>query len=172
MSTSRLLIICFLGILISGCNSDDPGNESNTNSEVIINPQDSSPPEQTESLAISEEDAKYLQDVEHFGGFVLGDLAFPKINQAIEKEQWERFSTFFAPDFEGQLFVWENGTESDFDFAYFKNWNSESPKDSLNKSEFVAAIRELRERFQTLERSGFKVMQMMPESHGKFDEPW
>ena len=172
MSTSRLLIICFLGILISGCNSDDPGNESNTNSEVIINPQDSSPPEQTESLAISEEDAKYLQDVEHFGGFVLGDLAFPKINQAIEKEQWERFSTFFAPDFEGQLFVWENGTESDFDFAYFKNWNSESPKDSLNKSEFVAAIRELRERFQTLERSGFKVMQMMPESYGKFDEPW
>ncbi|MEC9096208.1 MAG: VCBS repeat-containing protein [Planctomycetota bacterium] len=127
-------------------------------------------PEQT--LAISEEDATYLQDVEHFGGFVLGDRAFPKINNAIKQQDWETFETFFAPEFEGEIFVWEEATSSQFDFASFDSWTSESSLRTVNRTEFVAAIKELREEFRELERSGFKVMQMAPEYRGEFDRPW
>ena len=77
-------------------------------------------PDSTESnqtLAIPEEDARYLQDVEHFGGFVLGDRAFPKINEAIKNQDWGAFESFFAPEFEGEIFIWDEAVTSKFDFA-------------------------------------------------------
>ena len=126
-----------------------------------------------QTLAIPEEDAKYLQDVEHFGGFVLGDRAFPKINNAIKQEDWESFESFFAPEFEGEMFVWDQATSSHFDFASFDRWDSESPRTKkLTRTGFVAAIKELRAQFPELERSEFKVIKMTPEHHGQFDEPW
>lgn len=154
-----------------GCNSKQ---ESNTNSVVdgTSTAKASNTTVNDQMLAIPEEDAKYLQDVEHFGGFVLGDRAFPKINEAIQQQDWETFETFFSPEFEGQIFVWEKATAHPFDFANFHTWTSESSRTRLNRTEFVNAIKELRERFTELERSGFKVMQMKPEHYGEFDKPW
>jgi hypothetical protein len=153
-----------------GCNSKQ---ESNTNSVVdgTSTAKASNTAVNDQMLAIPEEDAKYLQDVEHFGGFVLGDRAFPKINEAIQQQDWETFETFFSPEFEGQIFVWEKATAHPFDFANFHTWTSESSRTRLNRTEFVNAIKELRERFTELERSGFKVMQMKPEHYGEFDKP-
>ena len=34
---------------------------------------------------LTEKQARYLQDVEHLGGFVLGDLCLPKLAKAITK---------------------------------------------------------------------------------------
>ena len=80
---SRLFATFALSLVLIGCNSDTEMNSNalhdGTDLAEIGNNVE---PEQT--LAISEEDATYLQDVEHFGGFVLGDRAFPKINNAIK----------------------------------------------------------------------------------------
>ena len=161
-----------MGLALVGCDSKQ---ESTTNPTVdgTGSAQALQTTENDQTLAISEEDAKYLQDVEHFGGFVLGDLAFPKINNSIKQQDWETFESFFAPDFEGEMFVWEKATSHHFDFANFQTWNSKSSRTpSLNRTEFVNEVKELRERFTELERSGFKVMQMKPEHHGEFDRPW
>ena len=161
-----------MGVALVGCDSKQ---ESTTNPTVdgTGSAQALQTTENDQTLAISEEDAKYLQDVEHFGGFVLGDLAFPKINNSIKQQDWETFESFFAPDFEGEMFVWEKATSHHFDFANFQTWTSKSSRTpSLNRTEFVNEVKELRERFTELERSGFKVMQMKPEHHGEFDRPW
>ena len=161
-----------MGLALVGCDSKQ---ESTTNPTVdgTGSAQALQTTENDQTLAISEEDAKYLQDVEHFGGFVLGDLAFPKINNSIKQQDWETFESFFAPDFEGEMFVWEKATSHHFDFANFQTWTSKSSRTpSLNRTEFVNEVKELRERFTELERSGFKVMQMKPEHHGEFDRPW
>lgn len=161
-----------MGLALVGCDSKQ---ESTTNPTVDGTgaAQALQTTENDQTLAISEEDAKYLQDVEHFGGFVLGDLAFPKINNSIKQQDWETFESFFAPDFEGEMFVWEKATSHHFDFANFQTWTSKSSRTpSLNRTEFVNEVKELRERFTELERSGFKVMQMKPEHHGEFDRPW
>ncbi len=156
------LSLCLLAL--SGCDSDPSGPDSTEVSSDSL--------DENQTLAISEEDAKYLQDVEHFGGFVLGDRAFPKINDSIKNEDWETFESFFAPDFEGEMFIWDEADQDEFEFASFESWTADSPRESLNRTGFVTAIRQLRERFVQLERSGFKIMKMAPENHGEFDKPW
>ena len=39
-------------------------------------------PIDTGKLALSDSEAKYLQDAEHLGGFVLGDLTLPQVGAA------------------------------------------------------------------------------------------
>ena len=75
-----------LFLLVIGCDSSTPVEGPFTdNSETDVEA------ESPQSLAIPEADAKYLQDVEHFGGFVLGDLTFPKIAEAIKNDANLRF---------------------------------------------------------------------------------
>ncbi|MGZ0174472.1 MAG: hypothetical protein ACKVHE_33645 [Planctomycetales bacterium] len=60
----------------------------------------------SESVSVmTTKDAKYLQDVEHLGGFVLGDLAFPKIAAALKAGDTEALSGFFHPEFTGKKFL-------------------------------------------------------------------
>jgi hypothetical protein len=168
----RIITLCSLSLFLTGCNTEQQESGTQPGQEVITTSHQSGEADAPATLAIPEEDAKYLQDVEHFGGFVLGDRAFPKINKAIQDQDWDAVSAFFAPDFEGQMFHWEEATSGSFEFASFKSWNAESNKATLNRSQFVEALREVRQRFPELERSGFKVMQMRPETHGKLDQPW
>ena len=52
------------------------------------------PPIDNGKLALSDFEAKYLQDAEHLGGFVLGDLTLPKLGAAIgdgDEDAWRVF---------------------------------------------------------------------------------
>ena len=67
------------------------------------------PPVDNQSLALSDADAKYLQDAEHLGGFVLGDLSLPDIGAAIGGRDKEGLASYLASGFSGQLFSPEAG---------------------------------------------------------------
>ena len=45
---------------------------------------------------LTENQARYLQDVEHLGGFVLGDLCLPKLAEAIAADDTDVLSAAFA----------------------------------------------------------------------------
>ena len=53
---------------------------------------------------LTDADLKYLQDAEHFGGFVLGDRALPLLAEALRDDDREALVAFFSESFEGRLF--------------------------------------------------------------------
>jgi len=148
------------------------GCDQTPNEPVAVDPAIPNETATQDPLAIPEEDAKYLQDVEHFGGFVLGDLTFPKINLALSEQQWDTFASFFADHFEANVFDWKGGIEHQDSFGTFRIWDESQPLQTLNRLQFTAFIQQLREQFSELMRSEFKVMQMAPETRGEFEEPW
>ena len=152
-------------LLVIGCDSSTPVEGPFTDT-----PETDVETESAATLAIPEEDAKYLQDVEHFGGFVLGDLTFPKIAAAIENEEWDTLTAFFADDFQAETFRWSDGQERITSFGKFRTWNEENKTFRMLPDEFVSYIRELREQYSELMRCSIKVMQMAPETRGNFDE--
>lgn len=154
-------------LLVLGCDSSTPVEGPFTDTEKTDVDTESS-----QSLAIPEADAKYLQDVEHFGGFVLGDLTFPKIAAAIKNEEWNTLTNFLADDFQAEIFRSSDGQERTTNFGNFRTWSEENETYQILPNEFVDYIRELREQYSELMRCSIKVMQMAPETHGKFDEPW
>ncbi len=129
--------------------------------------------EAAQQLAIPVEDAKYLQDVEHLGGFVLGDLAFPKITQALRDQDESKLTAFFDPQFKGVVFDRNDGAIVRYPFATFHNLREDDDsRRSCGQTEFVRILLEYRNKFEQLESSGLKVMQMSPETYGQFDGPW
>ena len=47
-------------------------------------------------------DLKYLQDTEHFGGFVLGDRTLPLLAEALRDGDRESLAAFLSESFEGR----------------------------------------------------------------------
>lgn len=66
-----------------------------------------SPPKEEQELTsfLTEQDARYLQDVEHYGGFVLGDLAFPLVAKALRSAQIESLTSFFIRNLKAASFT-------------------------------------------------------------------
>jgi len=166
-TTIYTIVSGLLCLLVIGCDLSTPVEGPFTDASVT-----DSETESGGALAIPEEDAKYLQDVEHFGGFVLGDLTFPKIAAAIKNEEWDTLTNFFADDFQAETFRWSDGQERITSFGRFHTWNEGHETYRMLPDEFVDYIRELREQYSDLMRCNIKVMQMAPETPGKFDEPW
>jgi len=166
-TTIYTIVSGLLCLLVMGCDLSTPVEGPFTDTPVT-----DAETESGGALAIPEKDAKYLQDVEHFGGFVLGDLTFPKIAAAIENEEWDTLTNFFADDFQAETFRWSDGQERITSFGKFHTWNEENETYRMLPDEFVDYIRELREQYSDLMRCNIKVMQMAPETPGKFNEPW
>jgi len=166
-TTIYTIVSGLLCLLVMGCDLSTPVEGPFTDTPVT-----DAETESGGALAIPEKDAKYLQDVEHFGGFVLGDLTFPKIAAAIENEEWDTLTIFFADDFQAETFRWSDGQERITSFGKFHTWNEENETYRMLPDEFVDYIRELREQYSDLMRCNIKVMQMAPETPGKFNEPW
>ncbi len=124
-------------------------------------------------LALSTEQAKYLQDVEHLGGFVLGDLAFPKVAQALKDKNREELTAFFAEDFSGSLFDNDGGTPATYPFATLRTWSDghDAPLE-CDRESFVAQLLALRDELAELESAKFKVMLMSPETRGDLEGSW
>ena len=124
-------------------------------------------------LALSDSEAKYLQDAEHLGGFVLGDLTLPQVGAAISDGDEERLESFLSKDFAGEVFPSESGTVALLDVADVRTWRT--PRDKTRKvdaREFVSQVMAWRSEFKKLASASLKVMLMRPESHGEFDGPW
>lgn len=146
----------------------------------VESPEDVSPPQEPGALPepevtgyLSREDAAYLQDVEHLGGFVLGDLAFPKFAAALKKGDRKTLDTFFAPDFSGELFDAATGTETVFSFGNSRVWKeADDAKNAYQREPFLERLWKLRDEFSEIEKAKLKVITMTPLTRGEFDGPW
>ena len=126
-----------------------------------------------EPRPLSDEATKYLQDVEHLGGFVLGDLAFPKIAKALRQGDADALRAFFHPQFEGENFDPSGGTIQRYPFATFHTWREgDAPKRACDRDGFVRRLIEYRNEFSRIAMAKIKIMQMSPETYGQLDGPW
>ena len=126
-----------------------------------------------QSLALSDAEAKYLQDAEHLGGFVLGDRTLPGIGAAIGAGDRETLTSYLSSDFSGELFSVGSGRSVDLGVVDGRTWKA--PRDltvSVESAGFVSVVLGWREEFSQLDSSSLKVMLMRPEAHGEFDGPW
>lgn len=131
------------------------------------------PPIDNQALALSNVEAKYLQDAEHLGGFVLGDLTLPQLGAAIGDGDEERLASYLAADFVGELFRPDAGQLALIEVADVRTWRS--PRDvtrTVDGRGFVSQVMAWRAEFTRLNSASLKVMLMRPESHGEFDGPW
>lgn len=146
---------------------------SESQSPVQTSVTDSSSESTSEGMALPVEEAKYLQDVEHLGGFVLGDLTFPKVAQALKDRDPEALKAFLGPQFQGGLFDDVGGATVQYPFATFHTW--QEADDTLlpcDRDTFVAKLLGYRNEFEQLEAAAVKIMQMSPDTDGQLEGPW
>jgi len=130
-------------------------------------------PVDNQSLALSDAEAKYLQDAEHLGGFVLGDLTLPQLGAAIGERDESALSSYLSEGFSGELFARDSGESVSLGVAEARTWKAQrDPTRCVDAAEFVAAVLAWRDEFSKLESSSLKVMLMRPETHAAFDGPW
>ncbi len=126
-----------------------------------------------EKPALSESEAKYLQDVEHLGGFVLGDLAFPKVVRALRDRDADRLKGFLADDFTATLFAAAGGQVVAKAEARFVSWKEgRDPTATRDRDGFVADLLAVRDSFAELSGCEMKIMLMGPEEMGNLTGPW
>ncbi len=122
---------------------------------------------------LSDADLKYLQDAEHFGGFVLGDRALPLLADALADLNRETVLAFLAPSFEGRLFDTDSAVSREYSFATFHEWSEPSePGKTLDREQFVDTLLDYRRELDDQARVSIKVMQMQPVTHGELTGPW
>ena len=124
------------------------------------------------TMALSKEDAKYLQQVEHLGGFVFGDLTLPKFSKALKEGDAQTLTKFIAADFKGRLFS-GTGRLRMRAFATLRSWKQGSEAlQAVDGKGFVKALLAMRNEFSELKICAVKVMQMQPDKHDELTGGW
>ena len=97
---------------------------------------------------LTDADLKYLQDAEHFGGFVLGDRALPLLAEALRDDDRETLLAFFSESFEGRLFDNNSGKSTTYPFATFRSWTEDTTAgETTGRDEFVETLLAYRPEF-------------------------
>ncbi|MDP7275622.1 MAG: VCBS repeat-containing protein [Planctomycetaceae bacterium] len=126
-----------------------------------------------QALALPEAQAKYLQDAEHLGGFVFGDLTLPLVSDAIRQSDPEALQSFLSSEFRGEVFSDNGGRGAALGVADVHTWKT--PRDMVmpvDRESFTRSLLAWRAEFSKLETASLKVMLMRPETRGSFDGPW
>ena len=122
---------------------------------------------------LTDVDLQYLQDAEHFGGFVLGDRALPLLAEALRDDDREALVAFFSESFEGRLFDDNSGKFTTYPFATFRSWTEDTTAgEPTGRDEFVETLLAYRREFDETPSVTWKVMQMQPITRGQLDGPW
>lgn len=118
-------------------------------------------------------DIKYLQQVEHLGGFVLGDLAFPRIAKALREQDREGLTAFFAEDFTGQWFDSTEGRVRELEFVKLRSWqDGRDAQRPVSRDQFVQELLAYRAELAEVQAVEVKVANMSPVTHGVLSGPW
>ena len=126
-----------------------------------------------QTLALSDEEAKYLQDAEHLGGFVFGDLTLPQLSQALADSDREALASYLAPGFTARVFEDGTGQQAKLGVAEVQTWNGRRDETTeLDGEAFVEQLMSWRRELVTLDKAKLKVMLMRPVTHGDFEGPW
>jgi len=126
---------------------------------------------------LTEEQARYLQDVEHLGGFVFGDLCLPRLARALDDQSHDELMALVSPEFTGGwLFEKDQPgsvkTHGHITLTQQRRDGSDTKETNCSGRQFVEWLLEERRGFASLESVGAKVKRMQPETPGKLDGPW
>ena len=126
---------------------------------------------------LTEAQARYLQDVEHLGGFVFGDLCLPKLAGALRDESRDDLMALVSTGFTGGWLLDNDHPASVQTHGHITSTQQRRAGDDTKDTncsgrEFVEWLLEERRGFESLESVGVKVKQMRPETPGKLDGRW
>ena len=124
---------------------------------------------------LTEKQARYLQDVEHLGGFVLGDLCLPKLAKAIAEDDADGLSAAFTeiagawiPPRIDRMVSRQHGAVT------VTSWQriEQKREEVVDGEDLVTWLRDQRHRFASIDAVRLKVKRMQPETAGQLDGPW
>ena len=124
---------------------------------------------------LTEKQARYLQDVEHLGGFVLGDLCLPKLAKAIAEDDADGLSAAFTeiagawiPPRIDRMVSRKHGEVT------VTSWQriEQKREEVVDGEDLVTWLRDQRHRFASIDAVRLKVKRMQPETAGQLDGPW
>jgi len=124
---------------------------------------------------LTEKQARYLQDVEHLGGFVLGDLCLPKLAKAIAEDDADGLSAAFTeiagawvPPRIDRMVSRQHGAVT------VTSWQriEQKREEVVDGEELVTWLRDQRHQFASIDAVRLKVKRMQPETAGRLDGPW
>ena len=124
---------------------------------------------------LTEKQARYLQDVEHLGGFVLGDLCLPKLAKAIAEDDADGLSAAFTeiagawiPPRIDRMVSRQHGAVT------VTSWQriEQKREEVVDGEDLVTWLRDQRHRFASIDAVRLKVKRMQPETAGRLDGPW
>ena len=122
---------------------------------------------------LTDADLKYLQDAEHFGGFVLGNRTLPLLAGALKDGDAEAAKSFLADSFQGHLFAEDAGELTTYAFATFRRFDEDDgAAEPLDRDGFVETLLAYRAEFDERANVSLKVMQMQPVTYGELEGPW
>jgi len=126
---------------------------------------------------LSEDQARYLQDVEHLGGFVFGDRCLPRVSAALRDDNLDELMTFLSTGFNGGWIFDKDHPESVHAHGQVTSTrrhhqDNGTGKANCNGKEFIEWLLEQRRGFESLDSIGAKVKRMQPISSGRLDGPW
>lgn len=175
--------LCLLPFILIGCSQPEESEPAFSNREIddgdaivvdlktgTIGPANQAKRTNGE---LNHSDAKYLQDVEHLGGFVLGDLAFPGIADALRQQDRATLISYFHPAFAGSLFASSTDNTTTLPFARLEQWKErlQSPQ-QLDREGFVSRLLQYRSDFADLDFAKLKVIKMKPDRSDDWNAPW
>ena len=121
---------------------------------------------------LTDADLKYLQDAEHFGGFVLGNRTLPLLAGALKDGDAEAVKSFLADSFQGHLFAEDAGELTTYAFATFRRFDEDDgAAEPLDRDGFVETLLAYRAEFDERANVSLKVMQMQPVTYGELEGP-
>ncbi|GIT29525.1 MAG: hypothetical protein Ct9H300mP1_15710 [Planctomycetaceae bacterium] len=111
---------------------------------------------------LTDADLKYLQDAEHFGGFVLGDRALPLLAEALRDDDRNPGGLLLGV-VRRPLFDDKSGEIHHYPFATFRSWTEDTTAgEPTGRDEFVETLLAYRREFDKTPSVTWKVMQMQP----------
>ncbi|GIS58807.1 MAG: hypothetical protein CM1200mP2_10320 [Planctomycetaceae bacterium] len=124
---------------------------------------------------LTEKQARYLQDVEHLGGFVLGDLCLPKLAKAIAEDDADGLSAAFTEIAGAWIppridrMVSREKRRGDGDLLATGQTETRGGRGRRRTGDW---LRDQRHRFASIDAVRLKVKRMQPETAGQMDGPW
>jgi len=126
---------------------------------------------------LTEDQAKYLQDVEHLGGFVFGDLCLPKFAKALAQENHDDLMAMVSTGFTGAWLLDEHHLESKHTHGHVTATQrhrdgTDTTQANCEQGEFIEWLLQQRRSFTSLDATAAKLKRMQPTTPGQLDGTW
>lgn len=126
---------------------------------------------------LTEEQARYLQDVEHFGGFVFGDRCLPKLAVALADDDEDQLMATVSSHFTGAWLFEDDHPVSKHTHGHVTSTSQyrdgiDTKNANCDAREFLDWLLEQRRTFHSLDSISTKLKRMKPETPGQLDRAW